>query len=166
MTVLQEMSSNTWIHPSRTPGNPLLNYYSTAGYVTSCHHTHAIQTTRKMEKHSWKSQNKSVSNPKPMPAWESNTTAQHTPYSHFKKGQIVSIQRQNTRWWDTSRVIETLLNHLYQIRVDNSGSFTLWNCRFFRKLEAPTIPLPISGAFPEPPTPIIWWNPIHRCHKP
>ena len=77
-----------------------------------------------------------------------NRTA-HTLCS-FQNGQTVLIQCQSTRWWDmTGRIIETLPNHQYQIRVDRSGRITLRNHRFLKKLEAPTIPLPISSVFPE-----------------
>ena len=56
------------------------------------------------------------------------------------KGNTVSIQNPNSHWWDIAgRIVETLPNRQYRIRVAGSGRITLWNCRFLRKLKTPII---------------------------
>ena len=73
----------------------------------------------------------------------------HTAHalSPLCKGDTVSIQNPNSHRWDiTGRIVETLPNHQYRIRVAGSGRITLQNSRFLRKLKIPIIATPIPSA--------------------
>lgn len=43
----------------------------------------------------------------------------------------------------------------FPIAICRCRRITLWNCRFFRKLETPAIPTPIPSALPVPPKPTV-----------
>ena len=82
----------------------------------------------------------------------------HTAHvlSPLWKGVTISIQNPNSHQWDIARrIVETLPNHQCRIRVAGSGSITLWNSRFLRKLKAPIIETPIPSALPVSPEPMI-----------
>ena len=75
-------------------------------------------------------------------------------YSSAEKHSVYSVQRPNNHWCDiTGRMVETLPNHQYWIRIDGSGRTTLWNRRFLKKIQTPAVPTPIPIAFSEPPKP-------------
>ena len=77
----------------------------------------------------------------------------HTSTAHalspLRKCNTVSIQNPNSHWWDIAgRIVETLPNRQYRIRVAGSGRITLRNHRFPRKLKTPIIETPIPSALP------------------
>ena len=84
-------------------------------------------------------------------------TEQYNCHSHtlpqLKLGESIRIQNPLNRRWDTTgRVVETLPNRQYRIRVDGSGRITLRNRRFLRIIENKRMygfPIP-SADYPTP----------------
>ena len=76
--------------------------------------------------------------------------------SLLRKRDTVSIQTPNSHRWDIAgRIVETLPNRQYRIRVAGTGRITLRNRRFLRKLKIPIIESPIPSALPLSPEPTI-----------
>ena len=75
------------------------------------------------------------------------------PLQELQVGEHVQVQNQDgtypRRWMKAGRVVETLGNRQYRVRMDGSNRVTLRNCRFFRKI------VPVIDALdyqtPQPP---------------
>ena len=82
----------------------------------------------------------------------------HTAHrlSPLCKGDTVSSQNLNShRRGIAGRIVETLPNHQYRIRIAGSGRITLRNHRFLRKLKTSIIETLIPSALPPSPEPTI-----------
>ena len=82
----------------------------------------------------------------------------YTQYTHnlppLQDGDTVAIQSPiNHRWNTTGKIISSLPDRQYRIRVNGSGRITLRNRRFLRKCELKPAPTPIPSATLEPTIP-------------
>ena len=76
--------------------------------------------------------------------------------SPLQTGNTVAIQSPLNHHWNTmEKVIATLPNRQYRIRVDGSGWITLRKHHFLRKCKFKTAPKPIPSATPAAITPTI-----------
>lgn len=83
------------------------------------------------------------------------------PLQQLRVGESVQVQNQEgpnpRRWAKTGRVVETMGNRQYRIRLDGSGRITLRNRRFLRKIkpvmDTPEYPPTQQPHQPPPQTP-------------